>query len=473
MNYLEKLKELLNRYIEENKVLKETYSKNLVLKDLYEELLACLNYDKLKDNRLLIPLLFKEIYNNDIYLNSFYNILVCFNDEEVATSKLEKLYSDINDDYMRLLTEIDSLKLRIDRSKNIVSSAHRVLLCFKHHLPVNQDKYDIFNIKRIISYFEISGVILNKEEILLINEIESYNRRVGINSKDYIEKNYVYGIYNEIPNILNAGFQPHDEIEISANRKETIEKFIREITEYIQYLNGDDIIQAVSSYHDYNLDNNEYNYIIISLLNNYIDELYTYYELLVDKDIYMIRKNRNEIIKEYYRILDRYLILLSYYDKINKNIDNRHNDDDLEDNDNKKVLLYAHSNVNVTKSRLFGDMKSMPYEYYMGVYELLTNYKNNTSSKKEIKKIEVFNCIELRDDQIRIILKHLRDDIYVIMGVFAKKDDNNRPMYKAMVSRQLPDISNDDKLNNEIKLAEIYDDELFKLINDKSRKGSR
>jgi hypothetical protein len=42
--------------------------------------------------------------------------------------------------------------------------------------------------------------------------------------------------------------------------------------------------------------------------------------------------------------------------------------------------------------------------------------------------------IELRYDQVRIILKHIKDNIYNVYGVFAKKDDNDVNMYKTIVA---------------------------------------
>ena len=47
---------------------------------------------------------------------------------------------------------------------------------------------------------------------------------------------------------------------------------------YMNYINAD-------FYKSYELENNEFNYIIISILNNYNNELATYSELLLDNDV--------------------------------------------------------------------------------------------------------------------------------------------------------------------------------------------
>ena len=54
MEYLEKLKELLNRYIEENKTLREKMERAITLKILYEDLINSLDkdYQTIKDNKL-------------------------------------------------------------------------------------------------------------------------------------------------------------------------------------------------------------------------------------------------------------------------------------------------------------------------------------------------------------------------------------------------------------------------------------
>jgi len=121
-------------------------------------------------------------------------------------------------------------------------------------------------------------------------------------------------------------------------------------------------------------------------------------------------------------------------------------------------------------------MKNIPYEYYNRVYDLLTTYKNNTIPKNQIKKIDIrglSSYTELKDDQVRIIIKHVKDNVYAVMGLFAKKGNNDPVMYKTIVSRLLPDVSTAEKLNKELELSKSFEEELSRLVIQKSRKGNR
>ena len=104
------------------------------------------------------------------------------------------------------------------------------------------------------------------------------------------------------------------------------------------------------------------------------------------------------------------------------------------------------------------------------------NYMNNTISAKEVKTLKLDkmpNFIELKDDQVRIILKHLKNNIYAVLGLFTKKDDNAPAKYNIIMKRELPDITTDDKLNLEFDLARICESDLSKLVTQKARKGNR
>ena len=64
-------------------------------------------------------------------------------------------------------------------------------------------------------------------------------------------------------------------------------------------------------------------------------------------------------------------------------------------------------------------------------------------------------------------------DIYCIMGVFVKKSDNLRSAYRSMVSRELPNISTDDKKQMYIELGKKDMEELEQFVSNNKRKGTR
>ena len=484
MDNVKRIEELLNMYLKQNKDIRDKYQNNLVNLQLYEELFSYLelSYEEIKENNLFISILFNTIYGNNIYGDRFYSLLLKAMVSKEGRIELKHFINMIKKDYDNLMMENDGLVQQIERNKNVVSSANRVKLCFKYGNIISDDLPDISNVKRIISLFQLSGVISNKEELLLINEIELYNKRISLDKLKDNDREYTIDLYERIPNILNAGFQEHDKISVSENKKNTLDRFANEIEKYLLYLNTDEIIPVIEEYKRYNIDNNEYNYLIVRVLDDYLNDLLTYYEYLMDKDVYTKRQERIEVVKNYYQVLDKYLYLRNYYEKINEIdlvlVDNDNNDELYCDDSNDKQLIFAHSNVNISKSRIISDMGSVPHEYYERVYELINGFKKNTLRRKEVASFtsvdkSMASFFELRDDQIRIIVKHMDSDIYCIMGVFVKKSDNLRSAYKNMVSRELPNISTDDKKQMYIELGKRDMEELEQFVSNNKRKGTR
>ena len=81
--------------------------------------------------------------------------------------------------------------------------------------------------------------------------------------------------------------------------------------------------------------------------------------------------------------------------------------------------------------------------------------------------------MELLHDQVRIVYRHVKDNIYCVLGVFVKKATNRREIYNKLSARMIPDISTSDKLMREKELSEYNEKELENLVKNKSRKGTR
>ena len=64
MDNVKRIEELLNMYLKQNKDIRDKYQNNLVYLQLYEELFSYLelSYVEIKENSLLISILFNTIY---------------------------------------------------------------------------------------------------------------------------------------------------------------------------------------------------------------------------------------------------------------------------------------------------------------------------------------------------------------------------------------------------------------------------
>lgn len=142
-----------------------------------------------------------------------------------------------------------------------------------------------------------------------------------------------------------------------------------------------------------------------------------------------------------------------------------------------KKIIYSTSLVNPTKAKIIGDMDNVPYEYYNTALELINNFINGQSANGEVKHLKKdgnsVGFMELRSDQVRIVFKHIKDNIYNIIGAFAKKTNNDTTMYQTMFSRMLPDISTEEKLSKQLEIGELTNKQLNELLLTKGRKGTR
>ena len=224
-----------------------------------------------------------------------------------------------------------------------------------------------------------------------------------------------------------------------------------------------------------------YNYVIIKVLNNFNEELISYYQLLLDKETYSKISNRREIIEDYYTELIRYLVVRDYYNKYNEVIIDEE-DITLTDEEEKKLqeekrLIFSTSLANPTKAKIIGDMDSVPYEYYDTVLELINNFISGKNASGELKHLKnnkkLVGFMELKYDQVRIVFKHIKNNIYNVVGVFAKKANNDMTMYQTMANRMIPDVTTEEKLNKQLELGEITLKQLTDLVEVKRRKGTR
>lgn len=471
----QRLLELLNQYIEEYKKLKEEYNIKRTNLTLYKELINILTDSNIEENKMLATILLNTIYGNNIYVDELYSILLKAEHQE----ELDCYISKIINEYNELKTETYRLKNRIDRNDEMFSSAKRSKQSITLQTKILDSKNDIFNIKKIISYYSMAGVISNKEEILLINEIELHNRKVLAKHGSKEEQDYTEYLYNELPNIINIGFQELDEIEVLPERKKTLDSFVRDIKKLIPLIEKEQIIELFETYKKYNIEDRECNYIITAILNECLEDLLTIYQILLDKKVYSKREERNKWIKDYYAILERYIIIINYYDHITQYVEDEQNETETveEIHQEERKLIYSCSYRDVTQAKIISDMGNFPYENYEDIENLIIQFKEGTLGNKKIKTIKKGNKsdghIELKNDNIRIILRRVKDNIYCVLGVFIKKANNDMNTYRIMTNRMTPDINSDEKLSMQLELSKHTEAQLHELVKEKSRTNGR
>ena len=473
---IDKIIDLLNDYIREYEE-KEKYNEILLTQSqLYKELLSLIDkdYELLETNKLFISVLLSAIYNDDSFTNNFYNVLHDLkNGNELPYFKFA---AKISFDAKEVNKNLSNVTSQLANGKKILKAAKKSIFYLKNRRPLYDYGFIFSNIKRIINYYATKGDLSAKEEIMLCNDLDCYNRLII--SKRNEQKEYSEKIHNEIPNILNGGFQMYDDIDISVSRKQRLNKLVDEIKLFESDIPNEELIEIIKSYKVHTDFDNEYNYIVNELIKYYLFQAIDYYELLLSEGTYNDKSLRKESIDLYYKALERYMILNKYYDEINTiNVDEFQEqevyDENIE-NTSSKQLIFSHPSSNPTKARLILDLKDMPEEYYQTVLDLIDGFlKNERYTKRLSNNGNLFQMRELKDDQVRIFLKHVKDNVFCVFGVFAKKTDNDIKIYRTVCNRSIPDISTEEKLNQEVALGNIAVKDLREIVSTRGRKSTR
>lgn len=474
---IDKIIDLLNDYIREYEE-KEKYNEILLTQSqLYKELLPLIDkdYELLETNKLFITVLLSAIYNDDSFTNNFYNVMHALkNGDELPYSQFA---AKISFDAKEVNKNLSSVTSQLSNSKKILKAAKKSIFYLKNRRPLYDYGFIFSNIKRIINYYATKGNLSAKEEIMLCNDLDCYNRLIITKRNE--QKEYSEKIHNEIPNILNGGFQMYDDIDISVSRKQRLNKLVDEIKSFESDIPNEELIETIQSYKVHTDFDNEYNYIVNELIKYYLFQAIDYYELLLSEGTYNDKSLRKESIDLYYKALERYMILNKYYDELSAiNINEEDFSDEVyeenEENTQTKQLIFSHPSSNPTKARLIFDLKDMPEEYYQTVLDLIDGFlKNERYTKRLNNNANKTKIRELRDDQVRIILKHIKDNIFCIYGVFAKKTNNDIRAYRTVCNRSIPDISTEEKLNQEVALGNIAVEDLREIVSTRGRKSTR
>ena len=239
---IEKIIDLLNDYIREYEE-KEKYNEILITQSqLYKELLSLIDkdYKILDNNKLFISVLLSAIYNDDSLTNNFYNAMHALNNGNELPYL--QFVAKINFDAKEINKAISNNTRELANSKKILKTAKKSIFYLKNRRPLYDYGFIFSNIKRIINYYATKGDLSAKEEIMLCNDLDCYNRLII--SKRNEQKEYSEKIHNEIPNILNGGFQMYDDIDISVSRKQRLNKLVDEIKLFESDIPNKELIES-------------------------------------------------------------------------------------------------------------------------------------------------------------------------------------------------------------------------------------
>ena len=193
--YINKIIELLQKYINDYEAKKYELEVLKTKKQLYEELIPLLeNKTELNDNKLFISVLLSSIYNNEEYNIEFYKALYLYNQN--ALHHFDYFGTKIKHQYKNTVEKIMALKKQIQNAYYRFSTAKKVRFPLQKRKPLFDQNFTFKNIQAIISYYATMGEISEKDEVLLNNELEFYNNNIIPTQNQ--EKEYKTKAYNEI-----------------------------------------------------------------------------------------------------------------------------------------------------------------------------------------------------------------------------------------------------------------------------------
>lgn len=372
----------------------------------------------------------------------------------VAQKKIIEIENNIN--FLRSTLDLYSIEqdndimFQIRDYEKQLMNWKKVLQCLKYSQIINQELIDF--IKNELLNLGLSNVDIIKllEYITIHNETRTKENRDVISGR---ELTYIINLLNqefkELPPVNNSNAENLDSI----------------VAYTISLLDNNELSIVQDAMNLDNIYNDEdLLYIYTKVLQHYQDDLTEFTDMLNNEDFAFSIQILNALRNDYELVYQRYLFI---YQKYNQVLIRSNQEEEIlstEENSDQRFLYYS-SNSNVPEKCYFiKDLMELRSESYQSILTMIEKFK-----KGEMVKIKRLNYprdfIELKDDQIRIILTSLGNNFYSVMGVFIKKSDNPMDLYSRITKRPIADINNE--------YSEEVENFYKNYIAENARKGSR
>lgn len=443
-------------------------------KDILKEIINIIkneNIEELNNNTFQLGLLLPIVYGN-IEANSIYDKIISHrysNDKDINNNKsILLLQTKFKEDLEFFSNKIQLLEKQIFMKKSTNIEYRRILSNYKYSGLITSLQVEL--ITKFMQHYDYEP----KDQIRIFESIRIHNTKVKYeNSK----------ISYTVVNMLDDNYEKYDIDQLEENQFK--DKFQTVIASFYRSVKMDDsvedVIELMPELESGNYSFDEFDYIYKSVINRLIDDLLESINSISEPTIYKDIELRKVVIQEYNENKQKLNKLkYSYNSKRSAYCTKIKQQKELENIDEKVINnIFYKLTSNGETSYLERDIKDFPEEYLLKIKELIEKKKYDKLSPDMDKS---FNSIhrqmkeykELRDDQVRIVYKHLSSNNYLIVGAFVKKSDNDRMMYGNIASRSNNiDISTPELLNEQLENSKKIEERLFSFIDEKARKGSR
>ena len=319
-----------------------------------------------------------------------------------------------------------------------------------------------YQYETLINLFKEKGID-EKERIILLERIKQHNiiaHKKGNNERFSFQKSY------EIIDMITSGYELIEVPSIESQRKNEINDFCDILYDQRNSISIDDIMRYLPHYEGNlifsgNYTKEEFDYFIFNLLKKLQDNMFFNANEIKHQDMYHEKDIRDLIREDYYNDLKIYNMVRAFYDEGIKQYESEEIDEELPDVNN---LSFTSRGTENEKTYFESDLKKVPNDLYGIILKHLKYFKKGKIPSTYLKQLTLGTGIyEIKDDQIRIVYKHIGDNNYVILGVFIKKVDNDRQMYDKFVNRS----------TNNLLSGSTIEASLFELLDAKKHHGGR
>lgn len=208
-------------------------------------------------------------------------------------------------------------------------------------------------------------------------------------------------------------------------------------------------------------------FIYKEILKHYERQMKVIVDLIMSEDIIFSIETMDELEEDFQKIYLKYKYILNKFNLLDFS-QNIEQEEIIEEDVGERKLYYStNSKEDASKCYLVRDLKNIRETSLGDILELLENFKNGYDNDiKTLKKYGISKTfIELKYDQIRIVLTRIKNNAFSVMGTFIKKADNDNDAYKTLMERPIADI--DDSYSAQVE------DYYKEFILNNGRKGSR
>lgn len=453
---ISELKQIL--YLESKKYYEQKDKLQILNSDLslYNVLLEYLS-NNVMENINEIDLLLDTLCKNKRVCQMFTQ-LIAYIERSNDSDKLEKIahkqtqiFELVKNDMEKLSVEVKQIVNYLKNNSQNIYKYKTITAMLKNGQVISDEDIEfLFKTLGNLSYsFE--------EQIRFIESVKKHNVKARAKFAG-VSREYKDGVIE----MLNFGFEiiKDDSLDYTKNAQDVADMQYEQLEYY------DDIDEFLSVTFKMCKTENEYKLVLLLLIKKIQNNILEQIQLIKEKDFYVDKELKEDILHEYNR-------QLYYYKKLYNAYSNLCIKDEEVVMENKNDLIFSRNGNG--KCYFLHDLEKVNKEYLSTVKKLIDNLLSGNITKNQI---EGFDCDygefrKLKRDQVRILIKQQGKDLYAVIGAFVKKEQSGDADYKRLSTRSIPKINNPYELEQELKYSDEVLNSFEQFVNENARIGNR